>query len=146
VEADGSFQVRTTLSGKYPKLECRLEITQRQTDHNGNSNLGFLEKIAEFLLTTIKSVRLDRPNPEYRVRTTSLQGNLSIYNYLENYPLFGTKSLDAKDWMKVVKMFEKGQHKDKAGIEKIVKIKSSMNDKRTTFIWDHLQDFYNLKI
>lgn len=22
IEADGSFQVRTTLSGKYPKLEC----------------------------------------------------------------------------------------------------------------------------
>lgn len=40
IEADGSFQVRTTLSGKYPRLEWKLEITQRQTDHNGNSNLG----------------------------------------------------------------------------------------------------------
>jgi len=146
IEADGSFQVRTTLSGKYPKLECKLEITQRQTDHNGNSNLGFLEKIAEFLLTTVKSVRQDRPSPEYRLRTVSLRGNLTLCNYLENYPLFGTKYLDAKDWMKVVSMFEKGEHKDKTGIEKIVKIKSSMNDRRTTFIWDHLQDFYNLKI
>lgn len=26
MEADSSFQVRTTLSGKYPKLECKLEI------------------------------------------------------------------------------------------------------------------------
>lgn len=146
IEADGSFQVRTSLSGKYPKLECKLEIFQRQTDHNGNNNLGFLEKIAEFLLTTVKSIRLDRPNPEYRVRTTNLQGNLSLCNYLTNFPLFGTKHLDANDWMKVVEMFEKGQHKDKTGIEKIVKIKSSMNDKRTTFVWDHLQDFYNLKI
>lgn len=146
IEADGSFQVRTSLSGKYPKLECKLEIFQRQTDHNGNSNLGFLEKIAEFLLTTVKSIRLDGPNPEYRVRTTNLQGNLSLCNYLSNFPLFGTKHLDAKDWMKVVEMFEKGQHKDKTGIEKIVKIKSSMNDKRTTFVWDHLQDFYNLEI
>jgi len=60
--------------------------------------------------------------------------------------LFGTKYLDAKDWMKVVSIFEKGGHKDKTGIEKIVKIKSLMNDKRTTFTWDHLQDFYNLKI
>ena len=31
-------------------------------------------------------------------------------------------------------------------MEKIVKIKSLMNDRRTTFTWDHLQDFYNLKI
>lgn len=146
IEADGSFQVRTTLSGKYPRLECKLEITQRQTDHNGNSNLGFLEKIAEFLLTTVKSVRQDRPSPEYRLRTVNLRANLTLCSYLENYPLFGTKYLDAKDWMKVVSMFEKGEHKDKTGIEKIVKIKSLMNDRRTTFIWDHLQEFYNLKI
>jgi hypothetical protein len=146
LEADGSFQVRTTLSGKYPRSECKLEISQRQTDHNGNSNLQFLEKIAEFLLTTVKSVRQDRPNPEYRVRTTSLQANLILCKYLENYPLFGTKYLDAKDWMKVVSIFEKGEHKGKTGIDRIVQIKSFMNDKRTNFTWDHLQDFYNLKI
>jgi LAGLIDADG DNA endonuclease family protein len=149
VEADGSFQVRTTLTTggrKYPRSECKLELTQRQRDHNGNSNLGFLEKIAEFLLTTVKSVRQDRPNPEYRVRTTSLKGNLALCNYLENYPLFGTKYLDAKDWMKVVGIFEKGEHKGTTGMEKIVKIKSLMNDRRTTFTWNHLQDFYNLKI
>lgn len=146
IEADGSFQVRTTLTGKYPRSECKLEITQRQRDHNGNSNLGFLEKIAEFLLTTVKSVRQGTPNPEYRVRTTSLKGNLALCNYLENYPLFGTKYLDAKDWMKVVGIFEKGEHKGTTGMEKIVKIKSLMNDRRTTFTWNHLQDFYNLKI
>ena len=145
IEADASFQVRTTLLGKYPRSECKLEICQRQTDHNGNSNLGFLEKIAEFLLTTVKSVRQDRPNPEYRVRTVNLQGNLTLCNYLENNPLFGTKYLDAKDWMKVVGIFEKGEHKGMTGMEKIVKIKSLMNDRRTTFTWDHLQDFYNLK-
>ncbi len=104
------------------------------------------EKIAEFLLTTVKSVRQDRPNPEYRVRTTSLKANLTLCNYLENYPLFGTKYLDAKDWMKVVGIFEKGEHKGTTGMEKIVKIKSLMNDRRTTFTWNHLQDFYNLKI
>ena len=79
------------------RSECKLEISQRQTDHRGNSNLQFLEKIAEFLLTTVKSVRQDRPNPEYRVRTTSLEANLILSNYLENYPLFGTKYLDSKD-------------------------------------------------
>lgn len=147
LEADGSFQIRTTLSGKYPpKAECKLEISQRQTDHKGNSNLQFLEKISGFLLTTVKSVRQDKPNPEYRVRTTSLQANLILFNYLENYPLFGTKYLDSKDWMKVVSIFDKGEHKGKTGRDRIVQIKSFMNDKRTIFTWDHLQDFYNLKI
>ena len=146
IEADASFQVRTTLSGKYPKLECKLEICQRQRDHNGNSNLEFLEKIAKFLLTTVKSIRQDKPNPEYRVRTTSLRANLILSKYLENYPLFGTKFLDAKDWVNIVSIFEKGEHKDQKGIEEIVEIKSLMNDRRTKFTWDHLQDFYNLKI
>ena len=146
IEADGSFQIRTSLSGKYPRSECKLEITQRQTDHNGNSNLEFLQKIAELLLTTVKSIRQDRASPEYRVRTTSLQANIILCNYLGNYPLFGSKYLDAKDWMKVVSLFEKGEDKGKKGIEKIVQIKSLMNDKRTIFVWDHLQDFYNLKI
>ena len=146
IEADGSFQIRTTLSGKYPRSECKLEITQRQLDHNLNSNLDFLVKIGEFLLTEVKPFRQDKPKPEYRVRTSSLKANLVLCNYLDNYPLFGTKYLDAKDWMKVVNLFEKGEHKGKIGIEKIVQIKSFMNDKRTIFTWDHLQNFYNLKI
>ena len=70
--------------------------------------MEFLEKIAELLLTTVKSVRQDKPNPEYRVRTTSLRANLILFNYLEKYRLFGSKYLDAKDWMKIVSMFEKG--------------------------------------
>lgn len=145
IEADGSFQVRTTLSGKYSKSECKLEICQRQIDHNGNNNHKFLKNIADLLLTTVKPIRQNRPKGEYRVRTTSLQGNLILCNYLEKYPLFGTKYLDSKDWVKVVNIFKKGEHKSKTGMEKIIQIKSLMNDKRTNFVWDHLQDFYDLK-
>ena len=39
IEADASFQVRTTLSGNYLKFECKLEICQRRIDHKGFSNL-----------------------------------------------------------------------------------------------------------
>jgi hypothetical protein len=54
IEADASFQVRTTLSGKYPKFECKLEISQRREDHKGYDNLEFLSSIAEFLETEVK--------------------------------------------------------------------------------------------
>jgi hypothetical protein len=43
-------------------------------------------------------------------------------------------------------LFEKGEHKTDEGKEKIVKIKSGMNNYRTNFTWDHLQNFYNVKI
>lgn len=146
IEADASFQVRTTLSGKYPKLECKLEISQRREDHKGYDNLDFLSYIAEFFETDVKKIRSDKPKPEYRVRTINLKGNINAKNYLLQYPLFGTKYLDSLDWMVVVDMFDKKEHNTGEGKEKIVKIKSGMNNFRTNFTWDHLQTFYNLKI
>ena len=97
IEADASFQVRTTLSGKYPKLECKLEISQRREDHKGYDNSDFLSYIAEFFETEVKKIRSDKPKPEYRVRTTNLKGNINAKNYLLQFPLFGTKHLDSLD-------------------------------------------------
>lgn len=48
--------------------------------------------------------------------------------------------------MKVVDIFEKKEHNTDKGKEKIVNIKSCMNNNRTEFTWDHLQNFYNVKI
>lgn len=123
-----------------------MEISQRQTDHKGFSNKEFLNKIADLFNTEVKETRLNRSFPEYRVRTTNLKGNNQIKNYLIKYPLFGTKYLDSRDWMKVVDLFNNGEHKTVLGKEKILEIKSFMNEKRTLFTWDHLQNFYKLKI
>ncbi|OJJ65429.1 hypothetical protein ASPBRDRAFT_678116, partial [Aspergillus brasiliensis CBS 101740] len=86
-EADGTFQVRSTLSGKYPKFEY----------HKGFSNQEFLNKIADLFNTEVKETRLNKSTPEYRVRTTNLQGNNQAKSYLIKYPLFGTKYLDSID-------------------------------------------------
>lgn len=148
IEADGSFQVRTTITknSKYSKFECKIEISQRQIDHKGFSNLEFLSKVAKLFDTEVKKIRLDNPKPEYRVRTTNLKGNNQVKNYLIKYPLFGSKYLDYIDWIKVLDIFNKDEHKTVLGKEKIVTIKSGMNNKRTIFTWDHLQNFYNLNI
>ena len=146
IEADASFQIRTTLSGKYPKVECKLEISQRRQDHKGYDNLDFLTYIAEFLETEVKKIRSDAQKPEYRVRTTNLKGNIIAKNYLLQFPLFGTKHLDSLDWMEVVDMFDRKEHNTDKGKEKIVKIKSGMNNFRSDFTWNQLQNFYNLKI
>ena len=146
IEADASFQVRTTLSGKYSKFECKLEISQRRQDHKGYDNLDFLTYIAEFLETEVKKIRSDAPKPEYRVRTTNLKCNIIAKNYLLQFPLFGTKYLDSLDWIEVVDMFDRKEHNTEEGKKKIVKIKSGMNNYRTDFTWNHLQNFYNVKI
>jgi len=144
IEADGHFSVRTTMVSKYPKVECKFELSQRQNNHNGLNNRQFLESIAELVHTSVKDTRVDRPHPQYRVRTTNLKGNLSLENYLNNFTLFSSKYLDSKDWVKVLDYFKLGNYDYKSNIENIVSIKSGMNDKRTVFIWDHLNNFYNL--
>jgi hypothetical protein len=78
-------------------VECKFELNQRQTDHIGNNNLEFLEIIANLLLSSVKTIRVNKPKSEYRVRTTSLNGNLILENYLRIFPLFGIKHLDYKD-------------------------------------------------
>ena len=96
IDADGHFSVRRSLNSKYPKVECKFELCQRQIDHNQQSNLEFLNLIGQYLLTTVKEIRANRPNPEYRVRTTSVQANNLLVNYLSEYPLFSSKYLNYK--------------------------------------------------
>lgn len=144
IEADGHFSIRTTTTSKHQRVECKFELSQRQIDHKGRDNLDFLESIAQFLLSSVKAIRKDKPKPEYRLRTTSLNGNLILESYLNNFTLFGSKYLDYKDWLKVLDYFKSGQFKHKSQIEEIISIKSGINDKRTIFTWDHLKNFYNL--
>jgi len=82
-------------------------IKPKTKDHNNKDNLFFLEEIAISFYSVVKSIRNDRDNPQYRIRTTNLKANLAFVDYLTKYPLFSTKFLDFKDWAKVVELFEK---------------------------------------
>lgn len=148
IEAEGHFSIRNTniIKSGYTKskVECKLELSQRQNDHRGNNNLFFLEEIAKILITSVKSIRMNTLQPQYRVRTTSLIGNIVLEKYLTAYPLFGSKYLDYIDWLKVLNIFKNGDHKNKSGIDKLNNIKINMNDNRTIFIWNHLKNFYKL--
>lgn len=78
IESDGHFSLRSTLppfpfgrgketKEKYPKIECRFELSQRQIDHLGNSNEKFLSSIAKFLNVSLQNIRENTPNPQYRL-------------------------------------------------------------------------------
>ena len=114
IDSEGHFSLRSTESGKYPKIECKFELCQRQKDHNNKDNLfvlpsssllcrrRVLEEIAISFYSVVKSIRNNTANSQYRIRTTSLKANLAVVDYLTKYPLFGTKFSDFKDWAKVV--------------------------------------------
>ena len=94
IDSDGHFSIRTTMINKYPKIECKFELSQRKIDHLGNSNELFLINIAKFLNVNLKKTKENTPYPQYRLRTTNLKSNLTLVNYLNEFPLFGSKFLD----------------------------------------------------
>jgi hypothetical protein len=59
--------------------------------------LEYLSLIAEFLSSTVKETRMNKPKPEYRVRTTNINSNFILVKYLEKYPLYSSKYLNYKD-------------------------------------------------
>jgi hypothetical protein len=97
------------------------------------------------LNTSVKEIRINKPKPEYRVRTVNLKGNLILIDYLDKFPLFSSKILNYKDWIKVLNYFKNKEQTKSEFLKEIIKIKSNMNDKRTNFYWDHLQKFYDLR-
>ena len=146
IEADGHFSVRVSTDKKniLKKIACSLEITQSQRiiDLDGNNNFNVLSLIGKYLLCQVKETKSKSKNPQHRIRTTSLAGNIVLKNYLLKYPLFSSKYLDSKDWMEVLNYFENKEHRNK--YNEIIKIKYYMNDSRTFFHWNHLKNFYKL--
>ena len=103
IDADGHFSVRvsTDKKNRLKRIACSLEITQSQKfiDLDGNNNFNVLSLIGNYLLCQVKETKSNYKNPQHRIRTTSLAGNIVLKNYLLKYPLFTSKFLDSKDWM-----------------------------------------------
>ena len=142
IDADGHFSVRTSFTGKYPKIECKFELSQRQKDHLGYNNKLFLNNICKFLIVNLKNIRENTSHPQYRLRTTNLKSNLILINYLKKFPLFGSKYLDYKDWAGILNLFNPRFKYTQENISNVLSLKSEMNDKRAVFIWNHLNNFY----
>nr|YP_009517249.1 LAGLIDADG homing endonuclease [Tephrocybe rancida]AYE93172.1 LAGLIDADG homing endonuclease [Tephrocybe rancida] len=136
IEADGCFQVRTSLTSKQRRLGISFELSQARITQQGYSTLEVMEMIASFLKISVNNIRGERKHPQYRIRTSSLRSNQILRDYLEKYPLYGSKLQDYKDWCQILSYFEMKTHYQ--NVDNICKIKSQMNQYRTVFLWDHL--------
>lgn len=122
---------------KYPRINVALELTQARLNHDGEPSLPIIERIAQFLGVKVEHIRSDREHPQYRVRSSSLLADKKVEQYLIAHPMWGSKRMDFQDWLKVLAFLEtKTQWTHK---EEILTLKAGMNDKRTEFIWTHLQ-------
>lgn len=136
IEADGSFQVRTSLTSKVKRLALSFELTQARVNHDGDPSLPIMTSIAQLLNVNVNFIRDDRKYPQLRVRTSTIASNSALVSYLLSYQLMGTKYMDFNDWRQILDYFTAGTQWD--NLDHILELKSQMNNGRTTFNWDHL--------
>ena len=139
IEADGCFYVRCSQNkhANTKKISCMLEIAQKRTNLNNEDIWEIMHKISSFFSTALK--RRTKAN-QYWIRTNSLESNLKLIEYLTKYPLFSSKYMDYISWKEVIEFIKNKEQKEK--LNEILKLKESMNSKRTFFNWDHLNKFY----
>ena len=147
IDSDGSFSVQYTKienNAKKRKISCRLRIEQRMLDPiSGNSYIGVLTSIAEFLNCSLLTRKQKSTGNEYYILTASSKVSLDIIiKYLEVYPLFSSKYLDYLDWKEIALLILDNKHYTEEGLIKTDSVRNSINRKRTYFNWDHLNKLF----
>jgi len=145
IDADGSFSIiirNKTINGKgKDRVEARVRIEQRREDPKTNKSYeSILKLIAETfgvqLNTTIHNGNINY----YVISITSPTKLVILINYLNEYSLFTSKYLNFKDFSSCVDIMLNKKHLTMPGREKIGILKEGMNNKRTYYNWDHLDN------
>ena len=142
VEADGSFDIRVSLiSGGALKnrVSARLRIEQRMFDPiTGLSYESVLGLIATSLGVTLSTVTHNINIKYYNISASSTLARLKIVNYFTLFPLFSSKRLNYEDWLICHNLIISGNHLTNEGRDKALLLKNGMNNKRSYYNWDHL--------
>lgn len=142
IDSDGYFFVRLNKKS----VQCGFELVQACISKKGYNKRQIMNLIGEFLQTEVKEISKAycKSKNQYVVNITKLESNKILYSYLSAYPLFSSKFLNSQDCLRVIKLIEEKKHKTEAGKTIINEIKNSMNNRRTDFVWNHLQNFYSM--
>lgn len=148
VDADGGFYIGHTKlenNAKKRKISCRLRIEQRMIDPSSKQSYFYaLTEIANFFNCNLLTRKQVATGNEYYTLAASSRKSLQIVlDYFGRFPLYSSKYLDYKNWAEAARLILANQHYTEEGIVKIDYLKGSMNNNRTYFNWDHLN---NLKL
>lgn len=121
-------------------MSARLRLEQRKEDPNtGVSYLDVMTSIATALGVSLK-ISTHNENVEYfLISASSTKSRFTIVNYFTRFPLFSSKRLNYLDWLACHNLIVSKNHTTQEGRDQALKLKSSMNRKRSYFNWDHLE-------
>lgn len=138
IDADGGFYIRFSLK----QLICKFHLEQRQIyPKTLESYETILSKVCLFL--QVKLFTRDRrsyKNSYYQIRVERQASINILINYLDQHTLFSSKYLDYLDWKSAFTIILNKDHFTLKGREYILSHKNNMNNKRTYFNWDHLEN------
>lgn len=77
------------------------------------------------------------------IRIESQHSAQLLVNYLDKFSLFSSKYLDFLSWKRALSLIINKNHKTDKGQKIIANLKNNMNNKRTKFNWDHLNNLVN---
>lgn len=143
IDADGSFGLhirKKSSDGKGKnRIESRFRLEQRKIDCKTNlSYLPIIDTIATTFMVNLQISKHNEGKEYYNISITSPVKLIKLVKYLERYCLFSSKRINFFDFQKSVSIILKKEHI--LFPEKFVTIKDEINNKRTKFCWNHLQD------
>ena len=138
IDADGGFYIRNSLK----QIICKFALEQRMIYPKTNESYKFiLNKICLALNVNLKiRIREDKKNSYYNIRVENQNSIQLLIDYLDNYPLLSSKHLDYLSWKKAFNEIINKNHMTVEGRKLVSEQKCHMNNSRTYFNWDHLDN------
>ena len=125
-DADASFQIKIlTLVKHKNRVEVRLNF---QIDQKKDS---LLLLIKEFLGGNIG---YRKSQDTYYYGSTSFGSAKNVINYFDHFHLLSSKHINFLKWRKAYLIIQNKDHLNKEGIDKIIKLKNTMNRLNTTTV------------
>lgn len=153
MDADGHFSIK--LTGEYGsddnvtrgRVQCVFSINQSELNRvTRESNVPFMTQLAKFFQVNLNYKVGNSPSFKEPAKTIvffaqSDRKHHIITTYLTKFPLMSSKYLNYLSFFEGLSFL--GKRLTREEILKIRAIKSSMNNSRAYYNWDHLNNFYS---
>ena len=147
IDADGGFKIRytkggiNTQTGRKIKQRIGLSFKIEQRMFHKTTNVPFealMKSIAQYLTVNLNTSTHNEDVKYWCVEVASFKRMHNVIDYLNAYPLMTSKFNDFVAFKNAFSLILEGKHLTTNGKQSILKLKNSMNKKRTVFDWSHL--------
>jgi len=140
-DADSCFYIGISPSKTICKFSLEQRIIYPKTNQSFENSLLQITSFFQVKLYTRYRISIDKHY--FIIRIESQHPAQLLVNYLDKFSLFSSKYLDFLSWKRALSLILNKNHKTDKGQKIIANLKNNMNNKRTKFNWDHLNNLVN---